>query len=251
MMRERPSSTARSTGVSPRAPAARPVARPVADRPPPGLPAARPVVEAHRGEAHRGEPGPRCEVLDSARAQACPARPPHADRHFLIGYAIGAHLAPGYAGATDLGCGDAGDPASDTSVRRMGVDEGTGERHPEELVFEVAFLQRRAALAERARRLIARGVRRVFAVLVDEDAVVEWCPSEQAWLRLDAGGYIEDPCLHVSLPVDALLDAEAADEAVARALIARGHPLLVAFGEACYRRGLGHGHQGGRAGSPR
>jgi hypothetical protein len=210
-------------------------------------------------DEHLVEPETRWEVIDGARVQASPAQPPHADQHFTLDYVLGAHLAPGYVGATDLltRWSEDDDYATDTSVRRTGIDEATGERHLEELAFEVAFTQRRAALAERARKLTARGVRRVFAIFVVEDGdgtvetggtvekgstVEEWT-DEQTWQPLDLDGVIEDPCLAVPLRVRALLDVDAADDAVARALIARGHPVVLAFGDECYRRGLVEGRR--------
>ena len=49
-------------------------------------------------------------------------------------------------------------------------------------------------------------------------------PESQSWRPLEAGAQIEDPCLAAPLPVAALLDAAAADNAVVGALVAKGNP---------------------------
>jgi hypothetical protein len=194
-------------------------------------------------DEHLVEPETRSEVIQGARVQASPARAPHADRHFRIDYVLGAHLAPGYVGATDLltRWSSVDDYATDTSVRREGMDPRTGERRLEELAFEVAYQQRRRELDTRARLLSERGVRRIFAVFVKDGTVEEWMAGVGAWRQLEYSGVIEDHCLSQPLAVRALLDAAAADEAVARALVARQHPVIEEYAEAraakSYRRG--------------
>ena len=210
------------------------------------------------GSGRRGEPGvdehlvepeTRWEVIQGARVQASPARPPHADRHFTIDYVLGASLAPGYVGATDLltRWSSDDDYATDTSVRRAGIDETTGERYLEEMAFEVANAQRRGDLGMRARLLSRRGVRRIFAVFVKEGTVEEWAAATETWQVLNATGVIEDRCLSAPIAVRALLDAAAADEAVARALVARQHPVIEEYAEAretkSYRRGRVEGQR--------
>lgn len=201
----------------------------------PGAGAApRPAVDEHLVE-----PETRAEVIQGARVHASPARSPHADRHFTIDYVLGAHLARGYVGATDLltRWSPDDDYATDTSVRRAGIDATTGERHLEELVFEVAYQQRRRELDERARLLCERGVRRVFAVFIKEGTVEEWSPVTKRWRPFASTDVIEDRCLSQPLAVRALLDAASADESVARALVARRHPVIEDYGHARYREG--------------
>jgi hypothetical protein len=185
-------------------------------------------------DEHLVEPETRWEVIHGARIQASPARPPHADRHFTMDYVLGGHLAAGYVGATDLltRWSSDDDYATDTSVRRAGLDEATGERYLEEMAFEVAYTQRRAELEARARLLAERGVRRIFAVFVKEGTVEEWSREAGTWHALAPGAVLEDPCLAEPVPVRALLDAAAADEAVARALVARRHPVIEEFGHS-------------------
>jgi hypothetical protein len=190
-------------------------------------------------EEHLVEPETRWEVIEGARVQASPARPPHADRHFTIDYVLGASLASDYVGATDLLTRWSADDdyATDTSVRRAGIDAATGERYLEEMAFEVAYAQRRGDLEARARLLSRRGVRRIFAVFVKDGTVEEWSRATESWQVLDADGAIEDHCLSAPLAVRALLDAAAADLAVARALIARGNPVIEEHAQAHYRQG--------------
>jgi Putative restriction endonuclease len=185
-------------------------------------------------DEHLVEPETRWEVIQGSPMQASPARSPHADRHFTIDYVLGAHLAPGYVGATDLltRWSAEDDYATDTSVRRAGIDAATGERRLEEMAFEVAYQQRRTELEARARVLSGRGVRRIFAVFVKEGAVDEWSAVTGTWRRLETGDVIEDRCLSRPIAARALLDAAAADEAVARALVARQHPVIEQYAEA-------------------
>lgn len=185
-------------------------------------------------DEHLVEGETRWEVMQGSRMHVSPARPPHADRHFTMDYVLGGHLAAGYVGATDLltRWSSEDDYATDTSVRRAGVDEITGERHMEEMAFEVAYTQRRTELEARARLLSERGVRRIFAVFVKDGTVEEWSREAGRWQALASGAVLEDRCLAEPVPVRALLDAAAADEAVARALVARRHPVIAEFGQA-------------------
>lgn len=72
-----------------------------------------------------------------------------------------------------------------------------------------------------------RGVRRIFTVWVKgQRRVCEWSPESETWRPLDAGSWIEDPCLVTPLSVAALLDAALADNAVVEALSAKGNPAI-------------------------
>ncbi|HEY0484498.1 MAG TPA: hypothetical protein VGD37_43555, partial [Kofleriaceae bacterium] len=46
------------------------------------------------------------------------------------------------------------------------------------------------------------------------------------WSALDPAGQIDDPALEVPLPIEAMVHAAKADDAVARALLARHNPVL-------------------------
>ena len=98
----------------------------------------------------------------------------------------------------------------------------------------------------KARRFARRGVRRVFYVRVASRAVYEWSQKDDAWRRLGAAEFIEDRCFSVPIPVAALADQVVADDAVARALLARGTPALVAAMEARRVEGRDEGRVEGR-----
>jgi hypothetical protein len=205
------------------------------------------TMKADKLDDHLVEPETRWEVIDGARVQTPSAQPPQADRHFTMNYAIGAHLAPGYLGASDLltRWSSDNDYATDTSVRRVGIDEATGERYLEEMVFDVVDAQQREDLDKRARLLSRRGVRRIFAVFAKEGTtegtVEEWSHAAEIWQVLAPTAVIEDPCLIVPLPVRALLDPAAAEEAVVRCLIARKHPVFEEYFQARWTKGFCNG----------
>jgi hypothetical protein len=72
-------------------------------------------------------------------------------------------------------------------------------------------------------------VRRVFAIDVERSRVLEWSTDRGIWHELDAAGHIEDPALEVPLPIEAMVHAAKADDAVARALVARHNPVIEAI----------------------
>lgn len=157
-----------------------------------------------------------------------PAKPPHADRHFKLDYVIGAHVKEGYIGSTELltRVGETSDFATDTCIRRDGIDPNTNARYLEELAFEVVNEQKLRDITEKAEDLSARGVRRVVAIFVKKGEVCEWSTKKGGWEALDLGGTFSDPSLVRPLPVKALLNAAEADDAVARALLAKNNSVL-------------------------
>jgi hypothetical protein len=44
----------------------------------------------------------RDEIIKGRRVVAMPADAPHGDQHFRLDYVVGAHVAPGYEGSTEL-----------------------------------------------------------------------------------------------------------------------------------------------------
>ena len=135
-------------------------------------------------------------------------------------------MAPGYGAAVDLLTrhDEESDFARDTCVYKEGVDPETGTRYLEEIAFEVVSEQNEEYVSEKAGGMHRRGVRRIFAVFVKSPRVCEWSPENQSWRLLDPDSWIEDPCLVAPLSVAALLDAALADDAVVRALAAKGNP---------------------------
>ncbi len=189
---------------------------------------------------HLVEPGTRYEVFEGERVYVSPARPGHGDTHNQLDRVIGHHAAPGYTASTDLLTRRSKDSdfATDTSVRRAGINPATGHRYLEELSFEIFFQESREYACTRARKVLASGVRRMFGIFVKErwpgsdDAgvvdctVAEWSAERDDWRMLAPGEIIEDPALLLPLPVDALIDEFASDAAAARALLARNNPVL-------------------------
>jgi hypothetical protein len=179
----------------------------------------------------------RDEIIGGQRVVLSPAHEPHATEHSELGYVVRAHVAPGYGAATDLLTrhDQESDFATDTCVRKKGVDPETGGRYLEEIAFEVVSEQKERYVREKALRMHRRGVRRIFAVWVKDQRVCEWSPESQSWLPLAPGSQIEDPCFVAPLAVAALLDAAVADNAVVAALAAKGNPAILqreAEGEA-------------------
>ncbi|UQA57601.1 hypothetical protein [Polyangium aurulentum] len=168
----------------------------------------------------------RDEVVRGRRVVALPALPPHADLHHTIDRVVGTHLCPGYVGSVDLltRLTAGSDFATDTSVRKAGIDPATGDRHLEEIAFEVVHEQSLREVTERGEDLCARGVRRFFAVLVKKGEIRELHAGR--WTTLERNDAIEDPCFVRPIAVGELLEAAQADDAVARALIAKKNPVI-------------------------
>jgi flagellar biosynthesis/type III secretory pathway protein FliH len=106
-------------------------------------------------------------------------------------------------------------------------------------------------ITERAEDLTARGVRRVIAIFVQKGEVCEWSLKGGTWRKLDPEATFSDPTLARPLRVRELLDAAEADNAVARALLAKKNPVVIkaqeesrAEGEA---KGRAEGETKGRA----
>jgi hypothetical protein len=194
------------------------------------------------------EPESGKEMLDGEVREASPAGPKHSRQHHQVECVIGAYLAPGYGADIDLLTRQAHPHnfASDTSIRRNGIDPETGDRRLEELAFEIKSTQSTEDLEERARIMAARGVRRIFAIPVRGDdagseiiagPVAEWMSAEARWRTYRDDEVITDPCLFEPLPVRALLDAVEADKAVVSAYLHKGHPVLLEYGDTRYRAG--------------
>jgi hypothetical protein len=194
------------------------------------------------------EPESGREMLDGEVREALPAGPTHSRHHNQVDFVLRAYTAPEYGADTDLLTRLAipHNFASDASIRRNGVDPETGDRYLEELAFEILSTQSAEELEKRARIMVARGVRRIFAIPVRGDEagseiiagpVMEWMAAEERWRTYRDDEVIADPCLFAPVPVRALLDAVEADDAVAQALLDKGNRVLVAYGDARYRAG--------------
>ncbi len=189
------------------------------------------------------------EYVDGERIgwEAMAGESDHADPQCQLAYVVRACVADGYVAATELltRSDQKSDFATDVCVRREGIDPATGSRYLEEISFEVANAQTRAKLEKRAKKLMARGVRRVFGLMVKEEKVLEWTRAS-GFKERPLHGQIRGRTLKRPLRVRAILDAAEADRLVAEALWEKREPYLVklvAKGEA---KGRKEGHDEGR-----
>jgi hypothetical protein len=157
-----------------------------------------------------------------------PADEPHGTSHSKLAGLVDAHRAGGYATAIDMltRTSRIDDIAPDVSVYPAARNPRTGGRQLEELAFEIASTETLAG--RKAAKLVARGVRRVFALDVERKRALEWSKEMGQWSILDRRARIEDPALAVPLPIEALLDAARADDAIGSALRVKRHPAFVA-----------------------
>ena len=199
-------------------------------------------------DEHIVKPETREEMVRGRRMLAMPANPEHGDRHFELDYVIRAYVKEGYVGSTDLltRASESSNFATDTCVRKKGDDPRTGRRYLEELAFEVVNEQSLSDMTERAEDLTARGVRRMVAIFVKKGEVCEWSPQTGAWNKLDLASTFSDPTLARPLEVSELLDAAGADNAVARALLAKNIPVLVEAKAESRKQGLDAGRVEGQ-----
>jgi Uma2 family endonuclease len=176
------------------------------------------------------EPETPYEMLDGELVYVSPADPPHAELHVQLAALIEAHTGPAFQAAADLltRTSKVDDIAPDVSVYPAAPHPETGRRQLEQLAFEILGKGSRRRAARKAAKLSGRGVRRVFGIDVKRSLVLEWSTELDGWRQLDASGYIEDPALEVALPIEAILHAAKADDAIARALLARHNPVLEA-----------------------
>ncbi len=182
----------------------------------------------------------RWERIDGERLEAMPATEDHGDPHFELDALVKAHLAAGYVGSTDLKTrvSQENEYASDTCVRRAGIDPATGRRYLEELVFEVVHKRSAKKTKERAGGFAARGVRRQIGIFVRQRTVREWRLEENDWGEpMDLGRSLRDPCLAVPLPLAALFDPALAEAAIARALEAKDDPVIREIKDRSEKRG--------------
>lgn len=194
-------------------------------------------------------PETRYEVIDGEVVYVSPADPPHASRHSKLSALLEAYVAPGFEAASDMltRTSDKGDMAPDGSVYPSAPDPRTGGRQIEQLAFEVVSTESLAAAARKASALAARGVRRVFAIDVERQRGLEWSRETETWEILRPDATISDPAFALALPVHDLVAAVKADDAVARALLAKRNPVLVEALAAARVEGRAEGEAEGEA----
>jgi hypothetical protein len=191
----------------------------------------------------------REEMVRGRRIYAAPAEPPCGDRRAALNFAIQAHAAEGHITSADMLTRTSPDSqfATDTSVRRAGIDPATGTRYLEELAFEVVYTQSMRDITVRAEELTKRGVGRLIAIFVKKKQVAEWSASANAWVTLDLDSRLVDPVLVRPLLVRALIDTSVAHDEVVEALAAKRNRRLVEREEAAKARGHEEGREEGRA----
>lgn len=197
-------------------------------------------------------PETRVEYLGGQEIFAAPADEPHASQHSQIDRVIGAHVKPPYAVAVDMltRTEDASDFAADVSVYEPIVHKKTGKkigRRLEEIAFEVVHHQAQAVPTKKAVELVARGVRRVFCVFVNEHKLCEWHAGSGRWEPIEPGAVIEDHCFVRPITARALVDWVLTDDEVAKALLVKRPPAIVAALSQSRTEGRTEGHTEGRA----
>src|SRR5207247_309929 len=96
--------------------------------------------------------------------------------HCDLAYLLRAYAKRGYKSAVDMlmRADESSDFAPNASIYPEAPHPRTKRRQIEELAFEVTSKQRLRVPTAKARKLIARGVRRVFCLLVEQRRVLEW-----------------------------------------------------------------------------
>ena len=170
------------------------------------------------------------EMDDGKLVLVPPAQEPHGDRHSKLAALLEAHAAADFNVAVDMliRISHDTDRAPDASVYPRARDPQTGRRQLEQLAFEIASTESLGHAGKKAAELAGRGVRRVFAIDIERERAFEWSRELGTWSILDSNSSIADPALAVPLPIRALLQTAKADDAVARALLAKHNPVLEA-----------------------
>jgi hypothetical protein len=173
-------------------------------------------------------PETRYEVWHGELVYVSPAHAPHGKLHSKVLALLEAHVRAEFDVACDMltRTSQDSDIAPDVSVFPAGADPETGGRQLEELVFEIVGSSTLTRTGKHAAELMRRGVRRVFAIEIKRARLLEWSKRSRRWIELDSRGRIHDPALEKSPPIAKLIRAGKVDDTVARALIAKGNPVI-------------------------
>ncbi len=180
-------------------------------------------------------PETRVEYLNGQEIFAAPAGECHGRQHSYVDRVIGANVREPYAVAVDMltRTEEGSDFAADVSVYEPTGDpraEVPSPRKLEEIVFEVVDRQAAAIPTRKAVELIARGVRRVFAVFTKERALFEWSVTDGRWNKIPGDAVIEDACFVRPISANGIVDWLQADNEVAKAiLVKRPEPIVQAL----------------------
>ncbi len=181
-------------------------------------------------DARLAIPETRYEIDDGVLVYVSPADEALGALHSKISALLEAHVAADFDVAIDMltRTSKTSDIAPDVSVFPYARDPATGGRQLEQLAFEVVSTGSLSRAGRKAAKLVARGVRRVFAIDVKEARALEWSGSLGTWSLLGADAYLEDPVLEARLAIEAVVHAAKADDAVARALLIKRNPVIEA-----------------------
>jgi len=194
-------------------------------------------------------PETRFEIIDGEVVYVAPSDEPHGTAHAKLSAILDAHAAPAYRTAVDMLTRTSvkGDMAPDASVFPAERDPETGGRKLEALAFEIVSTERLSHAGAKARALVGRGVRRVFAIDVERRRALEWSRGTDAWEILPPDGTIADDALVRPMAIAAILDATLADDAIAQALLAKKNPVLEGALAGALERGEVRGFVRGKA----
>jgi Uma2 family endonuclease len=184
-----------------------------------------PPVDAHLMAADSGY-----EVIEGRLVPVAPADEPHGDRHSKVNALLEAFVTESYNVACDMltRTSETSDVAPDASVYPIARDPDTGGRRLEVLAFQVVATETLTHAAKKAALPVERGVKRVFALDVARKRVLEWSRDTESRQLLPDRSAIEDEIFIAPLPVEVLVGAAKADDAMAAALLAKRNPVLVA-----------------------
>jgi hypothetical protein len=193
-------------------------------------------------------PGSNHEILDGKVHAVVPAEEPHALLNSKLAALLEAYITADFNAAVDLltRTDRLSNFAPDASVYPAARDPETGGRQLEHLAFEIVSTESLGHAAIQASRLHERGVRRVFALDVERQRLLEGSPRKKAWRVHKPTSKIADPCFALPLPVEALCSAARADDAVATALLAKKNTVLVSALQKAEARGNAKGLLRGR-----
>jgi Uma2 family endonuclease len=168
------------------------------------------------------------EILDGEVVAVSPAHEPHGFAHARLCAVLAAYAAPGFRVAADMLTRTSAldDLAPDASVYPAARDPSTGGRQLEQLAFEVVSTETISHAGRKAEKLVARGVRRVFAIDVERRRALEWSQATAAWEILAGDAAIDDPALSLDLPIADLVAAADSDDSVARALLSKRNAVI-------------------------
>ncbi|MEM9452891.1 MAG: Uma2 family endonuclease [Myxococcota bacterium] len=170
------------------------------------------------------------ELIDGVLVEVTPCYEPHGNRHSKLLVLLEAYVVEEYTAACDMltRASEKSDFAPDACIYPIARDPETGGRQLEALAFEVMNTETPNHAGAKARELIARGVRRVFAIDVNKEHGLEWSADSDEWEPMDPESAIDDPTLVMPLPVRDLVHNVSTDDAVARALLAKRNRVLTA-----------------------